>query len=79
MSDSEKIAQFLIDEVGIDSPLANEDDLLASDQLDSQGMMELVAFLEEEFGIEVADEDLFPENFKSVDAIAGYVGRKQGG
>jgi acyl carrier protein len=79
MTDKETIAQFLVDEVGVRSPLADDEDLLASDQLDSQGMMELVAFIEESHAIEVGDEDLIPENFKSVDAIAGFVARKQGG
>jgi acyl carrier protein len=78
MSNPETIAQFLVDEVGINSPVAHGEDLLATDQLDSQGMMELVGFIEEQFGFEVADEDLFPENFKSVDAIAAFVARKQG-
>jgi acyl carrier protein len=79
VTNPETIARFLVDEVGVRSPLEHDEDLLASDQLDSQGMMELVAFVEESFAIEVGDEDLFPENFKSVDAIAGFVARKQGG
>jgi acyl carrier protein len=79
VTNPETIAQFLVDEVGVRSPLVHDEDLLATDQLDSQGMMELVAFIEETFGIEVGDEDLFPENFKSVEAIAGFVARKQGG
>lgn len=76
MANPEKIEQFLIEEVGVRTPLARDEDLLASDQLDSQGIMELVAFLEEGFGIEVGDEDLVPENFKSVDAISGFVAAK---
>jgi acyl carrier protein len=79
VTNSETIARFLVDEVGVGSPLEHDEDLLATDQLDSQGMMELVAFIEERFTIEVGDEDLFPENFKSVDAIAGFIARKQGG
>jgi acyl carrier protein len=78
MTNTNAIAQFLVDEVGVGAPLAHDEDLLASDQLDSQGMMELVAFIEESFAIEVGDEDLTPENFKSVDAIASYVTSKQG-
>jgi len=78
MTNTNTIAQFLVDEVGVRTPLEPDEDLLASDQLDSQGMMELVAFIEESFAIEVGDEDLIPENFKSVDAIASYVTSKQG-
>lgn len=78
MTNTNTIAQFLVDEVGVRSPLEHDEDLLATDQLDSQGMMELVAFIEESFAIEVGDADLTPENFKSVDAIASYVTSKQG-
>jgi acyl carrier protein len=79
VSNAEQISEFLVDEVGVNAPLAHGDDLLASDQLDSQGIMELVAFLEEGFAIEVGDEDLVPDNFRSVDAITAFVARKQGG
>ncbi|HEY1854930.1 MAG TPA: acyl carrier protein [Solirubrobacterales bacterium] len=79
MANAETIANFLVDEVGVSAPLDHGDDLLASDQLDSQGIMELVAFLEEGFSIEVRDEDLVPDNFKSVDAITALVARKQDG
>jgi acyl carrier protein len=79
VSNAEQISEFLVDEVGVSVPLDHGDDLLASDQLDSQGIMELVAFLEEGFGVEVGDEDLVPDNFRSVDAITAFVARKQGG
>ncbi|MFL5896882.1 MAG: acyl carrier protein [Solirubrobacterales bacterium] len=51
-------------------------DLLAADLIDSLGIMELVKFLEARFGIAVADEDLVPENFRSIDAITAFVARK---
>ena len=81
MSDPAAIEQFILKEVaagrGIDS-LDPDADLLAQEVLDSQGTLELVIFLEERFGIEVADEDLLPENFKSVSAIAAFADRKGG-
>ena len=79
MSDPAAIEQFILEEVaagrGIDS-VDRDEDLLAREVLDSQGTLELVAFLEERFGIEVADEDLVPENFKSVNSIAAFAERK---
>ncbi len=45
--------------------------------MDSTGVLELVAFLEETFAIKVADEELLPENLDSVDLICAYVGRKR--
>lgn len=52
--------------------------LLEAGVLDSTGAMELVAWLEQEFGIVVADEDLVPENLDSVARICDFVARKLG-
>lgn len=46
--------------------------------VDSQGVMELVMFVEEEFKITVDDEDITPDNFDSVSLLADYVKRKSG-
>jgi acyl carrier protein len=40
--------------------------------------MQLVAFVEKEFGIAVADADLDLDNFRSIKSIADLVARKQG-
>jgi len=40
-------------------------------------VLELVEFVEQEFAIRVSDDELVPENFKSVEQIAGFVSRKQ--
>jgi acyl carrier protein len=45
--------------------------------LDSMGVMELVYFVEETFGVKVADQDLTPENFDSVERLADYVSRNR--
>lgn len=58
--------------------LAISDSLLELGVIDSTGVLELVAFLEETFGLTVADADIVPENLDSIAAIAGFVGRKQG-
>ena len=41
------------------------------------GVLELVEFVEQEFAIRVSDDELVPENFKSIEQIAGFVSRKQ--
>lgn len=43
---------------------------------DSMGFISLIAFIEEEFDIKTVDADLIEENFESIDAIAGFIGRK---
>lgn len=47
--------------------------------VNSMFAMQLVLFVETEFGIAVEDEDLELDNFKSVNAIAGMVERKTRG
>ncbi len=44
--------------------------------IDSVGVLELVAFLEETFGFRVEDEELVPENLDSVDKLVTYVDLK---
>lgn len=44
--------------------------------VDSTGVLELVMFVEETFGIEVADEEILPENFDSVERLTRYVEEK---
>ena len=45
--------------------------------IDSTGILELVSYLESEFGIVVQDEEIVPENLDSVGQIAAYVDMKQ--
>ena len=56
--------------------IANDASLLEAGIIDSTGVLELVCFLETTFGIQVADEDMLPENLDSIRAIASYVTRK---
>ena len=50
--------------------------LLESGVIDSQGVLEIVPFLETTFGIQIADEELVPENFASIRCLASFVARK---
>jgi acyl carrier protein len=45
--------------------------------VDSIGVLELVAFVDESFGVEVEDHEVTPDNFDSVNKLAAYVQRKQ--
>ena len=44
--------------------------------LDSTGVIELVSFLEEEFGIQVEDDEITPENLDTLNRICNYVEQK---
>jgi acyl carrier protein len=57
--------------------LGSEDSFLEKGLIDSTGVLEVVMFLEERFGIKVQDEELVPENLDSVGRIARFVERKR--
>jgi acyl carrier protein len=54
-----------------------DDSLLDSGLIDSTGIFELVAFLEDTFGVKVEDEEIVPEHFETAAQIAGFVERKK--
>jgi acyl carrier protein len=82
MSVSTDIEQFIVSELaqgrGI-TALDPADNLLTKGIVDSHGVMELVGFLEQRYGISVDDADLTPENFENVACIEAFVGRKRNG
>ena len=81
MTVTTELEQFIVSELtqgrGIDS-VAPDEDLLASGIVDSHGVMEMVAFLEQRYGVSVTDDDLTPENFQSLSSIEAFVARKRG-
>jgi len=58
--------------------LKPEDDLLSAGILDSLGILQMVAFIEDRFGYQVPDEDVVFENFFSVESLANYLKSNQG-
>jgi acyl carrier protein len=61
-----------------DAP-APEASFLELQLIDSTGVLELVQFLESTFNIQIADEELIPENLDSIRKIGEFVGGKTGG
>jgi acyl carrier protein len=59
-----------------DTVVNGDTSFLESGLIDSTGVLELVAFLEEQFHIKVEDEDLIPANLDSIDALTRFVERK---
>ena len=68
------IENFLFEE---NPSLKEGTSFLESGIIDSTGILELVSFLEEKFGISVADEELVPENLDSIANVVAYLGRKK--
>lgn len=62
---------------GDDAGLGDDSSLVEAGALDSTGVLELVAFIEEHFGIAIDDRDLVPENLQSITCIAAFVTRRQ--
>jgi len=80
MEVKETVRQYIIENFlfGDDSILENNSmSLLDGGIIDSVGVMELVAFLEQDFELVVADEDLIPENLDSVDNLTAFIGQRR--
>ncbi|MDE2119420.1 MAG: acyl carrier protein [Betaproteobacteria bacterium] len=60
-----------------DLEFGDADSLLDRHIVDSTGILELILYLEEAFGVRVLDAEMVPENLDSLNAIAAFVQRKQ--
>lgn len=79
MGTAETIREFVIDSFmyGAEDAGFNDDtSLLGAGYIDSTGVLEIIGFLENTFGIAVADEEMIPENLDSVANMERYVTRK---
>jgi acyl carrier protein len=82
MSIAQETEQFVLAELMAGSALEaidHDEDLLDAGVVDSHGLMQLVTFLRERYGIAVPDEALTPENFQTIAAIAAFVERERAG
>lgn len=57
--------------------LADDASLRDLGVVDSTGVLEVVSYLEQEYGIRIEDSELLPENLDSIGAIARFVERKR--
>jgi len=79
---TDKIRSFILDTILAGARVAaldDDDSFLEKGIIDSTGILELVSFIENEFKIEVKDEDLVPDNFDSVSRLTSYITRRIGG
>jgi acyl carrier protein len=74
------VREFLARDLNKDaSAIGPDDSLLESGTIDSVGVMQLVAFLEQTYGITVQDDDLMPEHFDTLRAIGAFVAARTTG
>jgi acyl carrier protein len=71
----DSIRAFVVETFFVDD-FSDEEPFLRSGIIDSMGMLQLVAFIQEQFGIQVLDEELVPENLDSVARVTAFVERK---
>jgi acyl carrier protein len=79
MSVQAQLKQFLVQNFYIADPAELTDDtsLVTTGLVDSTGMLEVIAHLESEFGIQITDQETTPENLDSIARMAAFVARKQ--
>jgi len=58
-------------------PLGDELSLIENDLVDSTGILELVSFIEERFGVTLADAEIVPDNLDSIARIEAFIARKR--
>lgn len=79
MSDmKEKIRSFIVENFlfGDAGALKEDTSFLNDGIIDSTGILELVDYIEENFGIKVEDDELVPENLDSIKNLEAYITRK---
>jgi acyl carrier protein len=70
----QKLRTFINDKFFIeDATLTGDVSLTRSGIIDSTGVLEIILFLEETFGLKVSDKDAVPENLDTLNNLVRYV------
>lgn len=74
-----ELKKYLIERFfhGASDCVKDDEPLFESGIIDSLGVLQLVSFIEDRFGIHVEDEDLVPENFDTIKRIVEFVENKR--
>ena len=59
------------------SALVNNDSFMQKGIVDSTGILEVIHYMEEEFGMQIEDDEMIPENLDSIDNLVTFIARKQ--
>ncbi len=76
----EQVRTFVTSNFYVADPAALQDteSLLDSGVIDSTGVLEVIAFIEDTYGFTVEDMEMLPENLDSIERITNFVLRKKG-
>lgn len=80
MNTKEQIRAFVTSNFYVANPadLADDASLLDRGIIDSTGVLEVIFFIEDTFGIKIEDNEMLPENLDSIERITNFVARKRG-
>jgi len=78
---SEQLRNFVVKQFPLarSRDIADDTPLLEAGIVDSLGVLGLVGFIEQTFEVEVSDDDLLPEHFRSIGSMAAFVLKKRNG
>ncbi|MEW6050266.1 MAG: acyl carrier protein [Candidatus Zixiibacteriota bacterium] len=74
-----ELRQFVVDSFLIgeeDAGFGDADSFMRSGIIDSTGILELTAFLEQRYGVTVEDNEMVPTNLDSIENLVTYLTRK---
>jgi acyl carrier protein len=80
VADKEKLREFVVENFLFGQEnfeFADDDSLMGKGIIDSTGVLELVAFIQDSFGIQVDDRDLIPENLDSISNVMRFLATKE--
>jgi len=80
MEIKEQVRSFVTSNFYVADPASLEDNASLLDRgiIDSTGVLEVIFFIEETFGLKVEDNEMLPENLDSIERIAKFVSSKKG-
>ena len=80
MDIKEQVRTFVTSNFYVADPTMLEDEASLLDRgiIDSTGVLEVIFFIEETFGITVEDSEMLPDNLDSIERIASFVALKKG-
>jgi acyl carrier protein len=79
MTVQERVRAHVLEFFYVSDPgeLTDETSLIDSGIVDSTGMLDIILFLEDEYGFHVEDHETIPDNLETISRIAAYVDRKR--
>ena len=76
----QKLRRFILDDylfTDDETALRNDMSFLDEGILDSMGILEIIMFLEDEFQVHVANDEMIPENLDTIDNLIAFIDRKR--